>query len=156
MTSEQTTARSRKTPGRVRYVSLVTVGLTALLAGCEAGAPNNRSGDGNTTQPTVSPSPRDQYVAFPTEAFAEISEGPVPEETATTFPEVLADVAGTGGMSTAPGGARREQPTAFGDFASRTKSTSAESASPIRVRRFLRQQGEECMPHPTSLYLTVR
>lgn len=99
MTDERAKAHSRKTPGRVRCGRLVTVGLAMLLAGCETGAPDSRSGDTRTAQATASPSANDQSVAFPTRMFAEISDGPVTERMAIAFQEALADIAGAGGMS---------------------------------------------------------
>jgi D-alanyl-D-alanine carboxypeptidase len=49
--------------------------------------------------PRPSPTPTEEAPTFPTEAFADISEKPVSEETATEFQAALEDMVGDGGMS---------------------------------------------------------
>lgn len=93
----------------------VVVGLTLLLAGCASEAartppsPSQATVRGpEATEPiapavgsTPSPEATDAPVAFPTEAFATISEDPVSEELAAALQAALAthDVTSGGGMS---------------------------------------------------------
>ena len=62
-------------------------------------APTTASTTTPTTAPTTEPAP--EAVAFPTEKFAAISEGPVTEELALRLQGALDEMAGEGGMSAA-------------------------------------------------------
>jgi len=88
----------RSQVGRARYGRLVALGLVVLLAGCDWGG----SAKTATTPPSASPSPSGNEEAFPTAAFTNISEDPVPEGLAAKFQAALnemSDPAGGGGMA---------------------------------------------------------
>jgi hypothetical protein len=71
------------------------LGLAVLvaLAGC---APTPK---GTDTPSVAQASPSERREAFPTAAFADISEDPVSEEAAAQFQAILDDMAGGGGMA---------------------------------------------------------
>jgi D-alanyl-D-alanine carboxypeptidase len=86
---------------RTHHGRVLALALVAALAGC-----TTTSGDAETdasvepSVPSVAPaSPSEQAEAFPTAAFADISEDPVSEKVAAEFRAALSDMAGEGGMA---------------------------------------------------------
>ena len=79
----------------------LAVALVVALAGCTS------TPDGTEASPEVGPSgasvasasPSETPASFPTAAFADISEDPVPRKMAATFEDALRDMAGKGGMA---------------------------------------------------------
>jgi CubicO group peptidase (beta-lactamase class C family) len=71
------------------------LGLAVLvaLAGCA------QTPKGTDTPSVAQASPSERREAFPTAAFADISEDPVSEEAAAQFQAILDDMAGGGGMA---------------------------------------------------------
>ena len=90
---------------------LVEVGLALLVVGCGAASPSGVSTPSATGAPPAStapvatasipptPQPSPTASAFPTEAFAAISEDPVPAELAAELQSTLSRLAGDAGVS---------------------------------------------------------
>jgi D-alanyl-D-alanine carboxypeptidase len=75
--------------------------LVVALAGCTPtrGTQNTAASVEPSATTVASASPSEPAAAFPTEAFADISEDPVPEEAAAKFQAILNDMAGGAGMA---------------------------------------------------------
>jgi D-alanyl-D-alanine carboxypeptidase len=87
-------------PSRWPRTKALSAVLLLVLAACGRGA--ERAGSSTPVEPSapsVTASPSEQALAFPTAAFADISEGPVSEEMAAEFEAALSDMAGKAGMS---------------------------------------------------------
>ena len=78
-----------------RYGRLLGLGLVAVLTGCGSGD----AADPTAANTTRSASPSERVAAFPSAAFADISEKPVSQEAAAEFQAILSDMAGGGGMA---------------------------------------------------------
>ena len=85
---------------RATALSLFVSSLLAL-AGCASTSDGNESAssEGASNASVASPSPPKAIDAFPTNAFADISEDPVSEKLAKEFQAVLHEMAGKGGMT---------------------------------------------------------
>ena len=86
---------------RIRHGQISALALVAALAGC---APtSDRAETAASVAPSVTPdasgSPSEEGDAFPTEAFGDIRERPVSEETAATFQAALKKMADGAGMA---------------------------------------------------------
>jgi CubicO group peptidase (beta-lactamase class C family) len=87
-------------PSRWPRTKALSAVLLLVLAACGRGA--ERAGSSTPVEPSapsVTASPNEQALAFPTAAFADISEGPVSEEAAAKFQAILNDMAGRAGVS---------------------------------------------------------
>ena len=93
--------------GKPRAAAMIAVVALVVLAAvaCSSGEAEHPAGEeqgtvvsgSNATMTSVSPS--DPAAAFPTAAFAEISEDPVSDETAAEFQAILNEMAGRAGMA---------------------------------------------------------
>jgi D-alanyl-D-alanine carboxypeptidase len=86
---------------KTHYGGLLALALVVALAGC-ASTPESTE-TAASVEPSAaslaSPSQSEQAPAFPTAAFADISEDPVPENVASEYQAALDDMAGGGGMA---------------------------------------------------------
>ena len=122
--------------GRVSAFALVVA-----LAGCTSNPGTSNLGAAETpsvepsVSPVASPTPTEEAPAFPTEAFADISEDPVSRKVAAEFQAALNDMAGDGGMAAtvmtpdARGAEPRARPTPFETSGSTISSRSPASRS---------------------------
>ena len=86
---------------------VMSFAVVVLLAGCapipdgSETAPSSEPSVASAAAPSrqASASPSDEVEAFPTAAFADISDDPVPEDVAAKFQAVLDDMAGGGGIA---------------------------------------------------------
>lgn len=89
----------------LRDPRIVLAALALLLAACGGSEEGVSSPDGSeqtaesSSAATTSAPPPDQGTGFPTAAFAEISEAPVPDEVAEQLQEALAQSAGSRGVT---------------------------------------------------------
>jgi len=145
---------------------LVTALVIGIVSGCgssgSSASPSPATTSGATSsaasvQPSVAP------MVFPTGAFADISDDPVPEDVAATFQATLADMAGEGGITatvmTADGtwsgaagkadGVHDMQPDSQFGIASVTKSIVAAQVM------LLVEAGEVSLDRPATDYLAA-
>ena len=77
-------------------VASIVMGIVAACTGVDVSVPSASVGPSATSIASASPSPA---AFFPTAPFADISEGPVTEETAAKFQAALEQMAAGGGMA---------------------------------------------------------
>jgi CubicO group peptidase (beta-lactamase class C family) len=86
---------------RNHHGRVLALALVVALAGCAPTPDGTEAAD--SVEPSVpgvaSASPSEPAAAFPTAAFADISEDPVPQEVAAEFQAILDDMAGKRGMA---------------------------------------------------------
>jgi D-alanyl-D-alanine carboxypeptidase len=85
--------RPERKPRAAALIAIVAVVSLAAVA-CSSGEAERPASEEQRTVPAS-----DRAEAFPTAAFADISEGPVSEEVAAKFQAALNDMAGGGGMA---------------------------------------------------------
>lgn len=84
---------------RSRHGRVLALALAVATAGCVS-TPDD-AGKTSSVEPSVATtsSPYEPAAGFPTAAFLDIQEHPVPEETAAEYQAILLDMAGKGGMA---------------------------------------------------------
>ena len=86
---------------RATAFSLLALVVAVALAGCNPPSDGNETvgSDDPSDTPVASPSPTGATADFPTDAFADISDEPVPAKLAAKFQKVLNEMAGQSGMT---------------------------------------------------------